>query len=94
MTLMEDYLRRVRVIVADAAEYVSDAALVEAQRLVEHGEPAEGLCSLAWAITKEGARVPKRLVMDIRSHTAGLVDDEFMPSELEGHAIEAPRDSA
>lgn len=85
MTEMEDYLGRVQAIVWRATDYVSAEAIGRVQHLVEHGEPAEGLCSLAWVIVNEDARVPGDLVRDIRAHVEGLVDDEFMPDDLDSH---------
>lgn len=81
----EEYLGRVRAIAWEAAEYVSPARLDEVQRLIEHGEPAEGLCSLAWAIVNEQAVVPRMLIEGIREHTAELIDDEFMPINLDDY---------
>jgi len=94
MSELEDYLGRVRAIMWRAAEYVSAAGLAEAQRLVDHGEPAEGMCSLAWAIVNEDVRVPMDLVRDIREHAADLVSNEFMPEHLENHGYEVPKETA
>ena len=94
MNKMEDYLGRVRVIVWRAAEYVSDEGIAEVRRLVDHGEPAEGMCSLAWAIVREDVRVPPDLVHGIRMHAADLVDDEFMPENLEAYVLEQPRETS
>ncbi len=88
MSEMEDYLGRVQAIVWRAGEYVSAEGIAEVQRLVNHGEPAEGMCSLAWAIVREDVRIPIDLVRGIREHARGLVDDEFMPENLEAHTLE------
>lgn len=85
MTEVEDYLGRVQAIVWRASDYVSAEAIGRVQRLVDHGEPAEGLCTLAWGIVNEDLRVPADVVEDIRTHVTGLVDDDFMPADLEAH---------
>lgn len=81
----EEYLGRARAIAWQAAEYVSSARLYEVQRLIEHGEPAEGLCSLAWGIVNEQVVVPRTLIEGIREHTAELIDDGFMPTNLDDY---------
>jgi hypothetical protein len=41
------------------------------------------MCSLAWVIVNEQRKVPRALIRDIRLHAAGLVDDQFMPDNLD-----------
>lgn len=93
MTHMDDYLGRVQAIVRKAAEYVSAEGVDRVQRLVDHGEPAEGMCSLAWIIVNEAVRVPRSLIEAIREHAAGIVDDEFMPPHavLDAYGWESDR---
>lgn len=80
----EEYLRRVRAAAWHAADYLPAERLEEVRRLIDHGEPAEGLCSLAWAIVGERIQVPESIVDAIYECTAGLIDDEFMPPDLRG----------
>lgn len=82
----EEYLGAVKAVAWQAGDYLPEERLVEVHRLIDHGEPAEGLCSLAWAIVGERVRVPTRLIGAIYEFTAGLVDDEFMPSNLRDYA--------
>jgi hypothetical protein len=82
---MEEYLGRVRATVWLASDYVSAAGLAEAQRLVDHGEPAEGMCVLAWVIVNEGAQVPTRLIQDIKVLSGELVPVEELPATLDEH---------
>lgn len=88
MSSREHYLGRVQAIVWQSAEFVSAGALSEVQRLVDHGEPAEGLCSLAWAMEREDARVPLSIIKAIQELTGGIVGEEFMPPKLTDRAIE------
>jgi hypothetical protein len=78
----EEYLGRVRATAWRAAEYISADRLEEVHRLIDRGEPAEGLCSLAWAIVNAQVRVPRDLIEAISEYTAGLIDGEFMPPNL------------
>lgn len=87
MSSLDDYFGRVRAAVWVASEYVSTTGLAEARRLVEHGEPAEGMCILAWVIVNEDVRVPASLIRDIRVLSEELVPVEQMPPDLDEHAI-------
>lgn len=88
MTAADDYLGRVQAVVWDAAGWVSSEGLGRVQHLVDHGEPAEGLCSLAWIIVNEQTMVPASIVRAIREYSADLVPSEHLPDELDAHAFE------
>lgn len=83
----EEYLGRVRATAWRAAEYVPADRLEEVHRLIDHGEPAEGLCSLAWVIVNAQVRVPRDLIEAILEYTAELIDEEFMPPNLGDYAV-------
>lgn len=83
----EEYLGRVRATAWRAAEYVPADRFDEVRRLIDHGEPAEGLCSLAWAIVNAQIRVPRDLIEAIHEYTFGLIDDAFMPPDLDEFSI-------
>lgn len=82
----EEYLGRVRATAWHAADYLPDERLEEVYRLIDHGEPAEGLCSLAWVIVGERIQVPMSIIEAIYEYTAGLIDDDFMPPDLKDYA--------
>jgi hypothetical protein len=82
----EEYLGRVRATVWHAADYLPAQRLEEVHRLIDHGEPAEGLCSLAWVIVSERIQLPVSIVDAIYEYSAGLIDNEFMPQDLEDFA--------
>jgi hypothetical protein len=81
----DDYLGRVRATVHRAADYLPPGRLQEVHRLIDNGEPAEGLCSLAWAIVNEQLCVPASIVEAIVEYTRELIDDEFMPRDLSNY---------
>jgi hypothetical protein len=83
----EEYLGRVRATAWRAAAFLPVEQLDEVHRLIDCGEPAEGLCSLAWAIVNDQALVPRDLIDAIYEHTAELIDEEFMPPEPRAHAL-------
>ena len=85
----EEYLGHVRATAWHAADYLPAERLEEVHRLIDHGEPAEGLCSLAWAIVGERIPVPMSIVDAIYEYTDGLVDEEFMPQGLRDYALPA-----
>jgi hypothetical protein len=76
------YLGRVRGLRIAVGAYVSPQALADVDSLIEHGEPAEGVCSLAWALHNARVELPSWIVQDIRSLTAGLVNPEHLPPGL------------
>lgn len=86
----DEYLERVRVVARQAADFLPTARLEEVFRLIEHGEPAEGLCSLAWAVVSEKVLVPESMIKEIHEFTAELIDDEFMPANLDSFALPPP----
>lgn len=79
---VDEYLGRVRAIAWEAAKYVSSERLAEVHDLIDHDEPAEGMCSLAWAIVAERNPVPRSLIGDILAHAADIVPAESMPDNL------------
>jgi hypothetical protein len=46
------------------------------------------MCILAWIIVNEQRMVPVNLIQDIRSHAAGLVDEELMPENLDDYGTD------
>jgi len=95
VSAIDDYLGRVLVTVWSAAGWVSKEGLARVQHLVDHGEPAEGMRSLAWAIVTEKTLVPVSVIRSIRNYSAELVPVEFMPEDLDAYGIpdeEAPCD--
>ena len=94
MSDMEAYRGRVQATIWDAAGWVSDERRARAQRFLEHGEPAEAMCSLAWAISEERTVVPRRIVASIRDLSAELVPFEEMPEDLDDFAIDEPTEGS
>lgn len=84
----DDYLGRVQAIVWEASKYISTAGTQRVQYLVDHGEPAEGTCALAWIIVNEQRKVPANLIREIRSHAQDLVEGQFMPEDLDDYGTD------
>jgi hypothetical protein len=87
MSSMGDYLDRVQTLIWEVADSLSAEERLEIQHLVDHGEPAEGLRSLAWIIVDEDKRVPAGVIRAIRELTDGIVAAEHMPAELDAHVL-------
>ena len=85
MAAMEAYLGRVQGVLVAASETIPPAEMRQAQHLVDHGEPAEGLLELAWVVTRGDHRVPGWVVDGIKELTAGLVPAGELPGNLDKH---------
>ncbi len=86
----DEYLGAVRALAWQAGDYLPEERLTNVRSLIDHGEPAEGLCSLAWVIVTDGVRVPRNVITAIREFTDGIVDEEFMPPDLENFVLPEP----
>lgn len=82
-----EYSVAVEAVANRAGEYLPAERLANVHRLIDHDEPAEGLCSLAWVIVNAQVRVPQGLIEAILEFTADLIDDEFMPPNLGDYAL-------
>jgi hypothetical protein len=85
---MERFLGRCMGLVIRLQGVVPTSSLDEAQHLMEHGEPAEGVRTIAWGIVENGLRVPAEVVRDIRDLTAELIADDDMPPNLDAFVDE------
>ena len=79
---METYLGQVEALVIEQ-DWLPPEELGVVWRLVEHGEPAEGLCQLAWVITNRRRGVPAEVITSVRRLTEGLVDPADPPPNLD-----------
>jgi hypothetical protein len=86
MIAVEHYLRRVRDLLSSVAAILTHDEQAEVSYLVDHGEPAEALRTLAWIIVEEDKRVPAAALAAIKDLTAGLVDEKDLPDRLDDFA--------
>ena len=61
---MERYLSRCLGLIVRLQGVLPPESLDCAQHLMDHGEPAEGVLSLAWALVENEAHVPAAVVRD------------------------------
>jgi hypothetical protein len=73
------YLGRVNGLRIALADMLPPGAFAQADSLIEHGEPAEGVCYLAWALHNAGVQGPGWVVRDVQDLTEGLVEPEHLP---------------
>jgi hypothetical protein len=79
---MENFLGRVHGVIIAVSEYLPPASVDTASRLAEHGEPAEALVQLAWAIENSNTRVPACTIDAIYELGTGINDPTHLPDDL------------
>lgn len=86
MTPLEDYLRRVRELLASLSGSLTDAERAEVLHLIDHDECGEALRTLAWIVVEEDKRIPTTAIAAIRELSHGLVADDDLPENLDSYA--------
>jgi len=81
-----EYLRRIDSVLLALRGLLSAEEMAEVRHLVDHGEPAEGLCTLAWIIQNKQKPVPMDMRRTISELTGGLIDETHMPESFRGLA--------
>ena len=76
------YLGRVNGLRIALAAVLPREAFAQADSLIEHGEPAEGVCYLAWALHNAGVQGPDWAIRDVQELTEDLVDPQDLPPEF------------
>lgn len=76
------YLGRVRGLRIAVDGYLPTEAFTGVDSLIDHGDPAEGVCSLAWALHNARVAVPGWVNQAIRDLTHGMIDPEHLPPRL------------
>lgn len=79
---MDAYLRRCLDFFDDVRELVPRLNLRDAESLLQHGEPAEGVLNLAWALASSDKEVPAHLGETIRELTAELIPEDELPERF------------
>lgn len=78
----QKYLRRVTNLIHKLNDCFTPAELAEVHHLVSCGEPAEGLCSLAWIIEHRQVLVVAEIKKEIVELAEGLVAREHFPESF------------
>lgn len=79
---MDAYLRRCLDFFEEVRGLVPDLDLRDAESLLQHGEPAEGVSNLAWALASSNNELPPRLAETIRELTEELIPEEELPEQF------------
>lgn len=79
---MEAYLRRCLDFFDEVRGFVPDLDLRDAESLLQHGEPAEGISNLAWTLASVDRDLPAHLGETIRELTEGWVTDDELPTRF------------
>jgi hypothetical protein len=76
------YLGRVNGLRIALADVLPPEAFAQADALIEHGEPAEGVGYLAWALHNADVKGLEWAIGEVQELTEGLVDPEHLPPEF------------
>jgi hypothetical protein len=79
---MEAYLQRCLDFFEEVRELVLAMDLRDAESLLQHGEPAEGVSNLAWTLASSNEEVPPHLGSTIRDLTAELIPEGELPRQF------------
>lgn len=83
MSTQDDYLGSVHGIVIAASDDLTAEQQQEVWHLIDHGEPAEALRTLAWIISDEKLLVDRLIILGIRRLTDGFIDLSDLPADLD-----------
>lgn len=86
MTPVEIYIFKVQRLLADLSSVLTLEEQREVSHLIDHGEPAEALRTLAWLVVDGDKRIPAQAIVAIRELTSGLIDAGDLPNNLNAHA--------
>ena len=85
----DDYIGRCKGLVISVAGSLPAEDVGWAMRLIDHGEPAEGLTSLAWSLETASGAVAGDVASAIIELIDGLVPKESLPPSVQAVAAEA-----
>jgi len=83
MNLHDKYLAKVEEVICSVEHVLNNSEMAEVKRLADHGEPAESLSLIAALLVQENKKVPAQVVFKIRELTAGLLQPDELPSDLD-----------
>jgi len=83
MISADDYLGRCRAFAIAHSERLSPADVDWAMHLIDHDEPAEGLCSLAWAFDSAGVEIEDEVIADLVQLIGDLVLADALPEWIQ-----------
>ncbi|MFB9955323.1 hypothetical protein [Cellulomonas denverensis] len=87
MSAMGRYRKRIDATIERASAYMREGRLALAIEMASHGEPAEAMVSLAWAIVDEGVKVPAVVISEIEVLSAGWIPEGTLPDTLHDHVL-------
>jgi len=79
---MEAYLGRCLAFFEEVRGMVPDLELRDAESLLNHGEPAEGVSNLAGTLAASERELPPHIGETIRELTAGWFSDDELPAQF------------
>lgn len=79
----DDYVGRCRAFVIANSERLAPADVGWAMHLIDHDEPAEGLCSLAWAFDSADLELDDNQIDELLGLIGDLVPADALPGRLQ-----------
>lgn len=90
LDLMQSYLDNVLALVDSVSRAITASERDEVEHLVRHGEPAEGLRSLAFILSDGQRPIHTATFQEIARLVTGLVAPSDLPSEVSVHMSSNP----
>ncbi|MBS45954.1 MAG: hypothetical protein CMH83_22830 [Nocardioides sp.] len=81
---MEAYLRRCLDFFDEVRGLVPKLDVRDAESLLNHGEPVEGISNLAWALASAEREMPPHVGATIRELTEGWIAEDELPAQFRG----------
>ena len=88
MMTPEQYVYDVRQLIVKLRNALTDSEVAEVNHLVECGEPAEGLRTLAWIIFDEKKNVNNASIVAIITLMGDLVSEADLPPDFAKYGID------
>lgn len=82
------YRGRLLTFIREFSEYLSVDQIGEIVQLVDHGEPAEALISLAWKLDRIGYAPSSATLVNFHQLAGGLIDLHHLPERYR-HSVDA-----
>jgi hypothetical protein len=79
------FLKQIDALLLSLRDQLSTSEMKEVRHLIDHGEPAEGLRTLAWIIEEERKEVAPEVRRSVCELCCGLIEEEDMPESFRSH---------
>ncbi len=88
MSDLESYLNQLLDFADSLRPYLKTTDFDLIKSLISHNEGGEALLTLSWIMVEDEIRVPAKVISDIRTLSAGLIDADELPPHLERQTLD------